>query len=200
MISKIKKDEQDRMHRLRQHGKPRKISCQETKERKNEYRQNRSLGLFDIETEVRKMDHFTEDNSKSPLSIAIMILMFPLVGVSMWIFYEYWGEPKYWKNRWRLHRLFKKGKVKLKSAQNGFGISICRYVIDIEGQEYRLDIWNGKEMTLCKENFTISHGNYIGLFKGSLITKWLNKKAIKSIIEISDIQGTRDRKLKKLGI
>lgn len=146
------------------------------------------------------MTHFTEDNSKSVLSILIMILMFPLVGASMWIFYEYWGEPKYWKNRWRLHRLLKKGKVKVKSARNEFGISICRYVIDIEGQEYRLDIWNGKEMTLCKENFTISYGNYIGLFKASLITKWLNNKAIKSIKEISDIQGTRDRKLKKLGL
>lgn len=143
------------------------------------------------------MIHFTEDNSKSVLSILIMILMFPLVGASMWIFYEYWGEPKYWKNRWRLHRLLKKDKVKVKSVQNG---DICRYIIDIEGQEYRLDIWEGKEMTLCKENFTISYGNYIGLFKGSLITKFLNKKAIKSIIEISDIQGTRDRKLKKLGL
>lgn len=143
------------------------------------------------------MTHFTEDNSKSVLSILIMILMFPLVGASMWIFYEYWGEPKYWKNRWRLHRLLKKDKVKVKSVQNG---DICRYIIDIEGQEYRLDIWEGKEMTLCKENFTISYGNYIGLFKGSLITKFLNKKAIKSIIEISDIQGTRDRKLKKLGL
>ena len=144
------------------------------------------------------MAHFTEDNSKSILSIVIMILMFPLVGASMWIFYEYWGEPKYWKNRWRLHRLLKKDKVKVKkSAQNG---DICRYIIDIEGQEYRLDIWNGKEMTLCNENFTISHGNYIGLFRGSLIANWLNKKAIESIKDISDIQGMRDRKLKKLGI
>jgi len=143
------------------------------------------------------MTHFTEDNSKSVLSILIMILMFPLVGASMWIFYEYWGEPKYWKNRWRLHRLLKKDKVKVKSVQNG---DICRYIIDIEGQEYLLDIWEGKQMTLCKENFTISYGNYIGLFKASLITKWLNNKAIKSIIEISDIQGTRDRKLKELGL
>lgn len=156
------------------------------------------MGLFNIETEG-SMTHFTEDNTKSWFSYTIMILMFPLVGASMWIFYEYWGEPKYWRNRWQLYRFLKKDKVKIKSVQKSFG-DICRYVIDIEGQEYRLDIWNGKEMTLCKENFTISHGNYIGLFNGSLITKWLNKKAIKSIIEISDIQGTRDRKLKKLGI
>jgi len=129
--------------------------------------------------------------------------MFPLVGASMWIFYEYWGEPKYWKNRWRLYRLLKKDKVKVKSVKNDDGIEICRYVIDIEGKKYQLDIWAGKEMTLCEENFNISRGcyvNYIGLFKGSLITKWLNNKAIKSIIEISDIQRTRDRKLKKLGL
>lgn len=143
------------------------------------------------------MTHFTEDNSKSWIYIAIMMLTFPLVGAPMWIFYEYWAEPKYWKNRWRLHKLLKNGKVKVKSAQKGKQPCIDRYVIDIEGQEYSLDIWKEKEMTLD----VFSKGkNYIGLFKGSLITKWLNKKAIKTIGEISDIQGMRDRKLKKLGI
>jgi hypothetical protein len=154
------------------------------------------------------MTHFTEDNTKSWFSYAIMILMFPLAGASMWIFYEYWGEPKYWKNRWRLHKLLKKGKVKVKTSDKGKQPCIDRYVIDIEGNEYRLDIWNEKEMTLSTEssvpyglNFsTLTSKNYIGLFKGSLITKWLNKKAIKEIDKISDIQEIRDRKLKKLGI
>lgn len=149
------------------------------------------------------MTHFTEDNTKSWFSYAIMILMFPLGGASMWIFYEYWGEPKYWKNRWRLHRLLKKGKVKVKASDKGKQPCIDRYVIDIEGQEYRLDIWSEKEMTLSKEErgFNLFYNkNYIGLFKGSLITKWLNRKAIKEIGEISDIQEIRDRKLKKLGI
>lgn len=94
------------------------------------------------------MTHFTEDNSNSWIYIAIMMLTFPLVGAPMWIFYEYWAEPKYWKNRWRLHKLLKKGKVKVKSAQKGKQPYIDRYVIDIEGQEYSLDIWNEKEMTL----------------------------------------------------
>lgn len=142
------------------------------------------------------MTHFTEDNSKNWIYIAIMMLTFPLVGAPMWIFYEYWAEPKYWKNRWRLHKLLKNGKVKVKSDNKGNGIA--RYMIDIEGQEYQLDIWNDKEMTL--DVFSTTSKNYIGLFKGSLITKWLNKKAIKTIGEISDIQGMRDRKLKKLGI
>ena len=146
------------------------------------------------------MTQFTEDNTKSRFSYVIMILMFPLVGASMWIFYEYWGEPKYWKNRWRLHKLLKKGKVKVKSADKGKQPCIDRYVIDIEGQEYRLDIWNEKEMTLSEERSGFYNKNYIGLFKGSLITKWLNRKAIKEIVEISDIQEIRDRKLKKLGI
>ena len=146
------------------------------------------------------MTQFTEDNTKSRFSYVIMILMFPLVGASMWIFYEYWGEPKYWKNRWRLHKLLKKGKVKVKSADKGKQPCIDRYVIDIEGQEYRLDIWNEKEMTLSEERSGFYNKNYIGLFKGSLITKWLNRKAIKEIDEISDIQEIRDRKLKKLGI
>lgn len=142
------------------------------------------------------MTHFTEDNSKNWIYIAIMMLTFPLVGAPMWIFYEYWAEPKYWKNRWRLHKLLKKGKVKIKSDNKGNGYA--RYMIDIEGQEYQLDIWNDKEMTL--DVFSTTSKNYIGLFKGSLITKWLNKKAIKTIGEISDIQGMRVRKLKKLGI
>lgn len=153
------------------------------------------------------MTHFTDDNSKSILSIVIMITLFPLFAVSMWVFYEYWGEPKYWKNRWRLHRLLKKGKVKVKSAEKGKQPCIDRYVIDIEGREYGLDIWNEKEMTLSEGkgvpyglNISYLSNNYIGLFKGSLITKWLNNKAIKEIGEISDIQGIRDRKLKKLGI
>ena len=146
------------------------------------------------------MTQFTEDNTKSRFSYVIMILMFPLVGASMWIFYEYWGEPKYWKNRWRLHKLLKKGKVKVKSADKGKQPCIDRYVIDIEGQEYRLDIWNEKEMTLSEERSGFYNKNYIGLFKGSLITKWLNRKAIKEIVEISDIQEIRDRKLKRLGI
>ena len=146
------------------------------------------------------MTHFTEDNTKNWFSYAIMILLFPLAGASMWIFYEYWGEPKYWKNRWRLHRLLKKGKLKVKAADKGKQPCIDRYVIDIEGHEYRLDIWNEKEMTLSEERSGFYNKNYIGLFKGSLITKWLNRKAIKEIDEISDIQEIRDRKLKKLGI
>lgn len=148
------------------------------------------------------MKHFTEDNSKSWFSYTIMILLFPLAGASMWIFYEYWGEPKYWKNRWCLHRLLKKGKVKVKSAEKGKQPCIDRYVIDIEGREYGLDIWNEKEMTLSEGKGVPYSQNisYIGLFKGSLITKWLNKKAIKEIDKISDIQEIRDRKLKKLGI
>lgn len=152
------------------------------------------MAIFVIK--INKMTHFTEDNSKSWIYIAIMMLTFPLVGASFWLFYEYWGEPKYWKNRWRLHKLLKKGKVKIKSDNKGNGIA--RYMIDIEGQEYQLDIWNDKEMTL--DVFSTTSKNYIGLFKGSLITKWLNKKAIKTIGEISDIQGMRVRKLKKIGI
>ena len=142
------------------------------------------------------MTHFTEDNSKNWISIAIMMLTFPLVAASFWLFYEYWAEPKYWKNRWRLHKLLKKGKVKIKSDNKGNGYA--KYMIDIEGEEYQLDIWSEKEMTL--DVFSTTSKNYIGLFKGSLITKWLNKKAIKTIGEISDIQGMRVRKLKKLGI
>lgn len=82
---------------------------------------------------------------------------------------------------------------------SNYNSSICisNYNIDIEGQKYILSIWDEKDMTLTDE-YQIS--NYISLFKGSIITKLLNKKTIKKIIEISDIQKTRNKKLEKIGI
>ena len=151
------------------------------------------------------MKHFTEDDKKSILSIILMILMMPLMCASIWLFYEYWGKPKYWRNRWRLYRLLKKNKVKIKSVVNYSIYSlkcISNYTIDIEDQQYILRIWDGQDMTLNDENQIpgVVGSNYIGLFKGSLITKLLNKKTIKKIIEISDIQKIRNRKLEKIGI
>jgi hypothetical protein len=149
------------------------------------------------------MKHFTEDDSKGILAILAMVLMFPLAGANMWLLYECWGAPKYWKNRWRLHRLLKKGKARILGCsewpRNVRGPhAICRYDIDIEGQRYMLDIWNGTEMTLQGEG--LYGERYIGLFKASLIARFLNRKAIQSIEDMADMQKNRDRQLERLGI
>jgi hypothetical protein len=151
------------------------------------------------------MSHFTIDNKTTWIKTLSMFLSMPFLLSGIWLFYEYWGQPKYWKNRWRLHRLLTKNKVKIVSKKNDGG-KIVRYKINIEGIEYELDIWENNsfsgrsdEMTLGRTSNFVSE-SYIGLFKGSLITKWLNKKAIKAIKELSDPALQRDRKLRKLGI
>jgi len=151
------------------------------------------------------MSHFTIDNKTTWIKTLSMFLSMPFLLSGIWLFYEYWAQPKYWKNRWRLHRLLTKNKVKIVSKKNDGG-KIVRYKINIEGIEYELDIWENNsfsgrsdEMTLGRTSNFVSE-SYIGLFKGSLITKWLNKKAIKAIKELSDPALQRDRKLRKLGI
>lgn len=61
-----------------------------------------------------------------------------------------------------------------------------------------MEVWNGKQMTLASNKRNAS--DYIGLFYGSLTTRWLNKQAIKNIRTLSDPQVIRDLKLIKLGI
>ena len=148
------------------------------------------------------MTHFTTDNKTTWVQTLSMFLSMPLFLSGIWLFYEYWGQPKYWKNRWRLHRLLTKNKVKVVSKKNDDRSDIVRYKISIEGVEYELDIWQKNGFSGRSPEMTLGNigESYIGLFKGSLITKWLNKKAIKSIRELSDPSFERDRKLKQLGI
>jgi hypothetical protein len=144
--------------------------------------------------------HFTTDNKTTWVQTVLMFLSVPIFMSGFWLFYEYWGQPKYWKNRWRLHRLIKANKVKVISKNDGG--KITRYNIKIEGSEYELDIWQTNGFAGRSDEMTLGMigESYIGLFKGSLITKWLNKRAIKSIRELSDPAFERERKLKILGI
>ena len=150
--------------------------------------------------------HFTTDNETTWVKTLTMIFFTLVLMSSIWLLYEYWGQPKYWKNRWRLHRLIKANKVKVISKNDGG--KITRYNIKIEGSEYELDIWQNKNLlnwwgfTGRGDEMTLgtTGESYIGLFKGSLITKWLNKRAIKAIRELSDPAFERERKLKILGI
>jgi hypothetical protein len=142
------------------------------------------------------MTHFTTDNKPTLLSKIIFILLVPLCLINMWLFYEYSHEPRYWKNRWRFYFLLRKGKVKvIESSVEDYPYQRERFTLKIDDELYHMEIWNRKEMTLDS-----SDRNYIGLFIGSVTTKFLNKNAIKTVRKLSDIQEIRDIKLIKLGI
>lgn len=133
-------------------------------------------------------NHFVKEKS-AVISITIAcILMLPTLCLPLWGLYEMFFIPHYWKNRWRLYRLLRKGKVNVKRSQDFeiFGDRIIRYQLIIEDSEYSASIWSqsanpsGQEsMTLTKELF--SNEDYIGLFVGSTIMSWINRKTIKMI-------------------
>ena len=145
------------------------------------------------------MKHFTTENKEKIINKIIFCSLMIFFFAPMWLFYEWSMEPKYWKNRWRLHRLIKSGKVKVVDKKNGTSSYEREYfTLLIEDEKYYMEIWRGKEMTLTSSDM---FGNsYIGLFYGSITTAWLNKQAIKNIRTLSDPQVIRDLKLRKLGI
>ncbi len=148
---------------------------------------------------------FTRDNTASAwrktIGFATMILIW-----GMFAMYEYWAEPKYWKNRWRLWKAIRKGKVKHLACDRDIEeilmypkkLTIERHLIEIDGRRYIIAIWSGHSMTLDDEHRAGS--SYIGLFTGSITTKILNRHAIRSIRNMADKGYMRDQKLKKLGI
>lgn len=144
------------------------------------------------------MKHFTTENKEKIINKIIFCSLMIFFMAPLWLFYEWTMEPKYWKNRWRLHRLIKSGKVKVVDKS---GTSFYRreyYTLIIENETYYMEVWNGKDMTLASNKHNAS--DYIGLFYGSITTAWLNKQAIKNIRNLSDIREIRDKKLTKLGI
>ena len=130
-------------------------------------------------------NHFVKEKS-AVISITIAcILMLPTLCLPLWGLYEMFFIPHYWKNRWRLYRLLRKGKVQVEYVGTFTG-SISQYILTIEGTEYYASIWthganpSGQEsMTLTKERF--SNDDYIGLFVGSSVMNWINRKTIKMI-------------------
>ena len=135
------------------------------------------------------MVHFKPNKDYAPSLFVILSMAFLTIFTlgTTWIFmYEMWAEPGYWKNRWKLHRLLKAGKVKVKYARSSsiYGDQIKAYDVDIEGIEYSLWIWNEKNMTLDKS--ILVNNDYIGLFTGSLTTKWLNRIAVKKILQLAE--------------
>jgi hypothetical protein len=146
------------------------------------------------------MKHFIKENGYNP-SIAF-ILFFALMNVIFCLipfvfFYEAFVEPHYWKNRWRLHRLLNRGLVKVKynRVSSVFGDNIKTYDLTIEDEEYSLWIWNGDSFTLdgpMDSSYGVTDRNYIGLFKGSLITRLLNRVAIKKLTQLAEHSAYED--------
>ena len=126
------------------------------------------------------MEHFIKEKSISELryGIGTLLSVLTIFGIFL-LMYEYFFEPHYWKNRWRLNRYLNKGLVKVEYLRRGpFGRDIKIYNLKIEDSEYSLWIWNNQEMTLGDD--------YIGLFNNSLITRLLNRIAIKKIQKLAE--------------
>jgi len=146
------------------------------------------------------MTHFELDNGYSPSVFKILCFAFLnvfLIMLPFVFFYEVWAEPHYWKNRWRLHRLLKRGLVKVKYTKGTsiFGDKIKSYDVIIEDEEYSLWIWNEDSMTLDGPmDFTYNNKdrNYIGLFKGSIITRWLNHVAVRKLKQLAEHSAYED--------
>jgi hypothetical protein len=135
------------------------------------------------------MEHFKPNKDYAPSLLKVLSMAFLTVftlGIPFFFMYEMWAEPAYWKNRWKLHRLLNRGKVKVKYARSTsiYGDQIKAYDLDIEGVEYSLWIWNEKNMTLDKS--ILANNDFIGLFTGSLTTKWLNRIAVKKILQLAE--------------
>jgi hypothetical protein len=113
--------------------------------------------------------------------------MMPTIGMPFWGVYEMFFEPHYWKNRWKLYRLLRRGKVEVDLINEfEFMGGMSQYRLTIDGSIYHVSIWstgaaffNEPAMTLQEEPFGTD--DYIGLFVGSPVTKWLNRRTINLI-------------------
>lgn len=135
------------------------------------------------------MTHFikAEGSQINILKVILNIVLFiPTLGAPMWLFYEYWAVEHYWKNKWRLNRLLNKGLVTAAYVDDTsiFSNHIKKYTVNIEGVSYMVWIWDNESMTL--DDIDYKNNDYIGLFSGSLITKWLTKKTIRRIKFLSE--------------
>ena len=113
--------------------------------------------------------------------------MIPTIGIPFWGAYEMFFEPHYWKNRWRLYLLLRRGKVEIEHLNDfEFMGGLSQYRLVIDGSIYHVSIWSTgasflgePTMTLQEEPFGTE--DYVGLFIGSPITRWLNRKTINLI-------------------
>lgn len=122
--------------------------------------------------------HFIEEKSLSIVRVLIAtLLLLPTLGATFWLMYEYFYVEHYWVNRWRLNRYIDNGMVELSNHSTHRDIDI--YTLKIEGVEYSLWLWGDNYMSLG--DYDSPTKDYIGLFKGSLMSSWLTKKIIKKL-------------------
>ena len=119
---------------------------------------------------------YRTDNPFYIVSFAVLTIL--TLGISALLFYDYFMENPYWYNRWKFRSLLKKGKAKIISDHKFKDINIQEIIIEIESTKYKLWIWGDEDITLSSED---GKKSYIGLFTGTLITKWLKRDAVKRI-------------------
>lgn len=154
-------------------------------------------------------------------SIFWSILMFLTLGMGMGIFYEATGERKYWINRWRLWRALRAGRVRLEREGE---VTMNIWSMWIDDRRYLLHIFtkdnpdspasvysSGGSWIIRDDNFTVSEwkqgfgglfmgDSMIGLFNGSLITKFLKRSSYKMLLDLTDPAKARNKKLERIGI
>ena len=141
------------------------------------------------------MTHFEPSNDYSPSVFKILCFAFLTIftlGIPWFFAYEMWAEPHYWKNRWKLHRLLRQGKVKVRYIKSTsiHADKIKMYELHIDDVEYSVWIWDGQHITLDKS--VLANTDYLGLFVGSLTTSWLNKVAIRKLTQLAEHTAYED--------
>ena len=132
-------------------------------------------------------NHFVKERNKTLRIVLGCILMMPTLFLPFWGAYEMFFEPHYWKNRWKLYRLLRQGKVTVEHLDDiQFMGGLSQYQLVIDESVYHVSIWSTSAsffgepvMTLEKELYGTD--DYIGLFIGSPVTNWLNRKTINLI-------------------
>ena len=131
--------------------------------------------------------HFTKEKSNIFRLVIACILMIPTLGFPLWGAYEFFFVPHYWKNRWTLYRLLKRGRVKIKilGEHDIQENTIVRMTLEIDGIQYEGSLWDRVNMTLEED--------YIGLFIGSAGAKYLNSRIIN--LMLNSIKSGQDESI-----
>lgn len=105
--------------------------------------------------------------------------------LSFLIAYELFFQRKYWKNRWTLYRLLKKGKVTVDSSGPILiDVNITEYSISIGDLKYSMWIYNDQNLFTFGPFGNVTHDT-IGLFISSHILRHLNNWTIRRVRELA---------------
>lgn len=108
--------------------------------------------------------------------------------LSFWLAYELFFVRKYWKNRWTLYRLLKKGKVAVDSSGPiSIDVNITEYSISIGDLKYSMWIYNDQNRFTFGPSGNLSN-DAIGLFIASPILRHLNNWTIQRVRELASLE------------